>query len=136
MKITAIICEYNPLTNGHVKHLELARQQTEADTILCVMSGSFTQRGDASIADKYLRAEQAVVHGADIVVELPTIYAISPADNFAYGAIKTISAFDDVEYVSFGSECGDINKLTMLAELFANEPQEYSEILQKHLFSS
>lgn len=133
MKITAIICEYNPLTNGHVKHLELARQQTEADTILCVMSGSFTQRGDASIADKYLRAEQAVVHGADIVVELPTIYAISPADNFAYGAIKTISAFDDVEYVSFGSECGDINKLIMLAELFANEPQEYSEILQKHL---
>lgn len=133
MKITAIICEYNPLTNGHAEHLRRAKEETGADTILCVMSGSFTQRGDAAIADKYMRAEQAIYAGADIVVELPTIYAISPADNFAYGAIKTISAFPDVEYISFGSECGDADLINKLASLLANEPEELSTLIRKHL---
>ena len=133
MKITAIISEYNPLTNGHAEHLRLAREETGADTILCVMSGSFTQRGEAAIADKYLRAEQAIYAGADIVVELPTIYAISPADNFAYGAIKTISAFPDVHYLSFGSECGDAEIIKKLANLLAEEPEEFSVVLRKYL---
>lgn len=133
MKITAIICEYNPLTNGHAEHIRRARLETGADTILCVMSGSFTQRGEAAIADKYMRAEQAIHAGADIVVELPTIYAISPADNFAYGAIKTISAFPDVHYLSFGSECGDAEKINLVASLLANEPEEFSTYLRNHL---
>ncbi len=133
MKITAIICEYNPLTNGHAEHLRRAREETGADTILCIMSGSFTQRGDAAIADKYMRAEQAIYAGADIVVELPTIYAISPADNFAYGAIKTISAFPDVHYISFGSECGDAELINKLAHLLANEPEELSYLIRKHI---
>lgn len=133
MKITAIIAEYNPLTNGHALHLERARKETGADTILVVMSGSFTQRGEAAIADKYMRAEQAVYAGADIVVELPTIYAISPADNFAYGAVKTVSAFSDVHYLSFGSECGDIAKIELLADLLLNEPQEFSAVLKAGL---
>ncbi len=133
MKTTAIICEYNPLTNGHAEHLRIAREQTGADTILCVMSGSFTQRGDAAIADKYMRAEQAIYAGADIVVELPVIYAISPADNFAYGAIKTISAFPGVEYLSFGSECGDAELIDKLATLLLNEPDELRTLLKGYL---
>ncbi len=133
MKITAIICEYNPLTKGHAEHIRRARLETGADTILCIMSGSFTQRGEAAIADKYMRAEQAIHAGADIVVELPTIYAISPADNFAYGAIKTISAFPDVHYLSFGSECGNAEKINLVASLLANEPDEFSTYLRKHL---
>lgn len=136
MKVTAIICEYNPLTNGHAEHLRLAREQTGADTVLCVMSGSFTQRGDAAIADKYIRAEQAIYAGADIVVELPTIYAISPADNFAYGAIKTISAFPDVEYLSFGSECGDAAAIDKLASLLAEEPDEFGGYLRGYINSN
>ncbi|MDR2266318.1 MAG: nucleotidyltransferase family protein [Christensenellaceae bacterium] len=133
MRTTAIICEYNPMTNGHVKHLNAAREQTGCDTILCVMSGSFVQRGDAAIADKYIRASVAVRAGADIVIELPTVYAISPADNFAYGAIKTIAEFPDVEYISFGSECGDINLLTKIATLLSDEPQEIKVQIQKGL---
>lgn len=133
MKVTAIVCEYNPLTNGHVKHLQVAREETGADTIFCVMSGSFTQRGEPAITDKYLRAEQAVLHGADIVVELPTIYAISPADNFAFGAIKTISTFPNVQYISFGSECGDIEKLIKVANFLYKEPDNYKTELQKLL---
>lgn len=133
MKITAIICEYNPMTNGHLRHLELARAQTGADTIVCIMSGSFVQRGNAAVLDKYIRAEIAVKLGADIVVELPTIYAISPADNFAYGAIKTLSAFPDVEYLSFGSECGDAERLTLVAKLLANEPEELKALIRENL---
>lgn len=133
MRITAIICEYNPMTNGHLKHLELARAQTDADTLLCVMSGSFVQRGDAAIMDKYMRAEVAVKMGADIVVELPTVYAISPADNFAYGAIKTISAFPNVNYLSFGSECGDADRLTLTAELLTQEPDDLKALIQANL---
>ena len=127
MKTVAIICEYNPLTNGHIKHLMSARRETGCDTVICVMSGSFVQRGEAAILDKYQRAELAVSFGADMVVELPLIYAISPADNFAYGAIKTVSALPHVEYISFGSECGDAGLLRKAAEFLDEEPDEYKE---------
>lgn len=133
MKTTAIICEYNPFTYGHMRHLEKAREQTGADTIICVMSGSFTQRGDAAILDRYQRAELAARLGADMVVELPLVYAISPAENFAYGALKTVSALPCVEYLSFGSECGDVNLLEKAADLSENEPEEFKQILASYL---
>lgn len=132
MKTTVIICEYNPFTNGHLKHLRIAREETGADTVICIMSGSFTQRGDAAILDKYQRAEVATRLGADMVVELPLIYAISPADNFAYGAIKTMSALPHVEYLSFGSECGNIDLLNKTVDFFENEPIEYKQLLAKY----
>lgn len=131
MKVTAIICEYNPFTNGHLKHLKLAREETGADTVICIMSGSFTQRGDAAILSKYQRAELAVRMGADMVVELPLIFAISPADNFAYGAVKILSTLPDIEYLSFGSECGDANLLTKVARLLSDEPTDFKVLLQK-----
>ena len=133
MKTTAVICEYNPFTYGHIRHLERARTETEADTVICVMSGSFTQRGDAAVLDRYERASLAARLGADMVVELPLIYAISPADNFAYGAMKTVSALPHVEYVSFGSECGDIALLEKTAEFSENEPEEFKSILASFL---
>ena len=131
MKTVAVICEYNPFTNGHLRHLEAARSETGADTVVCVMSGSFTQRGEAAILDKYQRAETAVRLGADMVVELPLLYAISPADNFAFGAIKIISALPDVAYLSFGSECGDVNLLQQTAAFLSDEPEEYKQLLAK-----
>lgn len=132
MKVTAIICEYNPFTNGHLQHLRLAREQTLCDTIICIMSGSFTQRGDAAILSKYQRAELAVRLGADMVVELPLIYAISPADNFAFGAIKTLANLPDITHLSFGSECGDAALLTKVANFLANEPEEYKALLKSN----
>lgn len=133
MKATAIICEYNPLTNGHLQHLQKAKEETNADTVFCIMSGSFTQRGEAAIADKYQRAATAVRLGCDMVVELPTVFALSPADNFAYGALKTISVLPNVEYLSFGSECGDADLLTKMAELIINEPEEVKSQLAVYL---
>ncbi len=133
MKITAIICEYNPFTYGHLYHLQKAKEQTQADTVICIMSGSFMQRAEAAIADKYLRAEIAVRLGADMVIELPVIYAVSAADNFAYGAIKTLSQIPNLEYISFGSECGDALLIEQAAELLNNEPPEFKEYLQANI---
>lgn len=133
MRTTVVIAEYNPMTNGHVYHLETARKETNADSVIVLMSGSFTQRGDAAVADKYIRAEIAVKHGADMVAELPTVYAVSPADNFAEGAIKTISVFPGELTVSFGSECGDLDTLTRLATLLAEEPEDFKTPFKESL---
>lgn len=133
MNITAIICEYNPLTNGHVKHLKCAKEETNCDAIFCIMSGSFTQRGDAAILDKYIRAELAIMNGADIVVELPTVFSTSPADNFAIGAMRIIALIPNINCLSFGSECGDIEKLQEIAKIIFEEPEEYKDILRKKL---
>ncbi len=133
MKTVAIICEYNPMTNGHIRHLLSARSETGCDTVICIMSGSFVQRGEAAVLDKYKRAELAVSFGADMVVELPLVYAISPADNFAYGAMKTASALPALDCISFGSECGEISLLQKAADLLSDEPQEYKEYLSESL---
>ena len=128
MKTVAIICEYNPFTNGHLRHMLATKEETGADTVICIMSGSFTQRGDAAILDKYQRAEIAGRCGADMVVELPLIYSISPADNFAFGAIKILSVLPDVEYLSFGSECGDTSLLKKAADFLADTVEEMAEL--------
>ena len=132
MKTVAIICEYNPFTNGHLRHMLAAKEETGADTVICIMSGSFTQRGDAAILDKYQRAEIAGRCGADMVVELPLIYSISPADNFAFGAIKILSVLPDVEYLSFGSECGDTSLLKKAADFLADEPDVFRAYLAEY----
>ncbi len=120
MKFTAIICEFNPLTKGHEYLIKEAKKQTN-NPILCLMSGNFVQRGEPAISDKYTRAKHAIMCGADLVIELPTIYATASAPDFAYGAIKTLNAIPDVEYVFFGSECGDIEELKQ--QLNNNSPK-------------
>ena len=87
MKIAAIIAEYNPFHNGHLKQLRKAKREVGADILAVVMSGSFTERGDICVADKYTRAKWAIEAGADVVIELPTVYTLSNAQFFAEGAI-------------------------------------------------
>lgn len=133
MNITGIIAEYNPLTYGHAYHLSTAKKETEADAIAVVMSGNFVQRGEPAILEKYIRAETAIKAGADIVVELPTAYAVSPADVFALGAIKTLSLIPSLTTISFGSECGDVSVLTQTAEILLDEPEDFKIELKKAL---
>ena len=82
MKICGIICEYNPFHNGHAYLLEKAKRESGCDAVICVMSGNFTQRGEPALFDKYTRARHAVLAGADAVLELPTPFAVSPAEIF------------------------------------------------------
>ena len=117
MKICACICELNPFHNGHEYLLRETRRLTGADYIVTVMSGDFVQRGLPAICDKYSRTRQALMGGADLVVELPTMYATASADYFAQGAVSAIVNMGCVDCIVFGSECGDLNMLRSLSGL-------------------
>ena len=79
MQVCGVICEYNPFHRGHALHLEHARKKSEADFIICAMSGSVTQRGSFARHDKWMRAEAALMSGADLVIELPARFACARA---------------------------------------------------------
>lgn len=132
MKTTAIIAEYNPFHNGHLYQLSKAKSETNCDALVVVMSGSFTQRGDICIADKYTRANWAIAAGADIVIELPVVYSLSPANRFAMGAVKTLSVFDDVT-LSFGSESGDLSSLQLAVSTLNYETNEFKSLLSDYM---
>lgn len=110
MKISGIICEYNPFHNGHLYHIRETRKNG-ATHVVAVMSGNFVQRGDTAVMDKLDRARLAVRSGADLVIELPVQYCLSSAENFANGAVWLLRSLGVVQELSFGSECGDTAKL-------------------------
>jgi predicted nucleotidyltransferase len=97
------------------------------------MSGNFTQRGEVSIVDKWEKAKMAINNGVDLVIELPTLYAISSAENFASGAIKILNSLGIVNYISFGSESNDISLLDEIANVLAFEPVQYKTLLSHEL---
>lgn len=135
MKTVGLITEYNPFHNGHKYHIEEAKKLTSADTAVVVMSGDFVQRGTPAIMDKFLRAKAAVLCGTDLVFELPTCFATASAEYFAEGAVRLLDKLGAVDYVCFGSECGDIDKLSMIADILLNEPTNFKESLQSKLRS-
>lgn len=124
-KILTIISEYNPLHFGHIYHLEESIKKTNPSIKVAIISGNFVQRGEPAILNKWKRAEMALISGFDLVIELPCIYAISSAENFANGAIKIANQFNS-SYISFGSECGDLEKLQKLSSLINEHEKEYS----------
>ena len=117
MKVCACICELNPFHNGHEYLFREARRLTGADFIIAVMSGDFVQRGLPAICDKYARAAFALMGGADLVIELPVMFATASADYFAFGAVSAIENMGCVDYLCFGSECGDPDMLRSCAGL-------------------
>ena len=133
MKIAGVIAEYNPITNGHIYHLEKTREMSRADFVVAVMSGDFTQRGMPAEMDKWTRSRLAAESGADLVVELPFVYATGSAEMFARGGIGILDGLGIVDTVSFGSESGDLDQLKRLADLLAREPDPYKGSLKKHL---
>lgn len=133
MKVLGIVGEYNPFHNGHLLHLVKSKEIVHPDFVIAVMSGNFMQRGTPAIIDKWQRAELAVSQGIDMVVELPTVYAISSAEDFADGSIKVLKEMNIINFLSFGSECGDINKLETLADLLLNEPYDFKQLFTTEL---
>lgn len=133
MKITGIIAEYNPFHNGHKYHLEQARAVTGADFCIAVIGGDFLQRGVPAAADKYMRAETALLNGADLVLELPLFYAAGSAEFFAMGAVTLLDKLGAVDALCFGSESGSLSVLSKIADILANEPEHYRNTLQTAL---
>ncbi|MBQ8428769.1 MAG: nucleotidyltransferase family protein [Clostridia bacterium] len=131
MKICAIICEYNPFHNGHLYQLREAKCRSGADTVLCIMSGNFVQRGEAAILDKYTRAKHAVMAGADAVIELPTVFATSNAELFAKGAIHILASIPQIDTLCFGCESANKTTLKLAAKYLNDEPQEVSNKIKE-----
>lgn len=104
MKVCGIIAEYNPFHNGHKYHIDYSRRELSSDFIIAVISGNFVQRGAPAIIDKYYRTRMALNGGADIVIELPTFYALQSAEYFALGGVSLLDSLGVVDNISFGSE--------------------------------
>ncbi len=116
----AVVSEFNPFHNGHKYLLETAKNNT-GEGIIAVMSGSFTQRGEVAVTDKFSRARTALENGADLVIELPTVYAVSNAQRFAKCGVEISKAFDCVNFLAFGCENDNIELLQNACNALDNE---------------
>lgn len=133
MQVNGIIAEYNPFHNGHRYHLEESLRRTGADFTIVAMSGNFVQRGAPALADKHMRTEAALHCGADLVLELPALYAASSAEYFAQGAVALLDRLGVVTHLCFGSECGDTGLLCQAALILKEESPEYQSALKGFL---
>ena len=132
MKIVGLITEYNPFHAGHLYHMQQARELTGADYCVVLMSGSFVQRGEPAIFDKYLRTKTALLAGAELVLEIPAAFSTASAHEFAAYGVALLSAIG-VDAVVFGSECGQIEILKQAAYALNHESAEFQERLRKGL---
>ena len=131
--VLGIIAEYNPFHNGHLYQIEEAKRQTGAKHVIAVITGNFSQRGNTSLVNKWTKAHMAIENGVDIVLELPSVYSISSAENFAEGAIKILESLKIVDTLCFGTETADFPALNNIANVLYNEPKEYSALLSHEL---
>lgn len=133
MKYCAVICEYNPFHNGHLYQLERARELTSCDGIVCIMSGDFVQRAQPAIINKLARTRCALLCGADLVIELPTLYAVSNGETFAKGAVDIVCQLPNIEQLIMGCETDDTNALFTLADIQSNETSDFKSLLSSEL---
>lgn len=133
MTAVGIIVEYNPLHNGHVHHYNRAKEISGAKYSIAVLSGPFLQRGEPGIVSKYARTEMALAMGADLVIELPTAYAVQPAEWFAYGGVSLLHATGIVDSICFGTESGTLDLLLPLARMLAHESEELQNSISHYL---
>ncbi len=133
MKVLGLITEYNPFHNGHLYHLKESLKVTNSTHSIAVMSGNFLQRGEPALLHKWARAKMAVMGGVDLVLELPTVYACSTAEHFAFGSVKLLDATGVVNSLCFGSEEGNLKGLQLISSLLINPPKEFNIFLQEYL---
>lgn len=135
MKVNAIIAEYNPYHKGHVFQMENAKNATGADCTIVLMSGNFVQRGIPAVMDKQTRAKMALEAGADLILELPFFYSCASAEFFASGAISLLDRLGVVDHVCFGSECGDLEAISRVADILLEESDDFKKALRYELES-
>ncbi len=131
MKIGALVAEFNPIHAGHKILIDKIKE--ENDAAVAIMSGNFVQRGECAIFEKSERAKAAIECGIDLVIELPAVYSLSSAEGFARGSVGTLSACGCMDGLYFGSECGDIEKISLCADVLNRESEDFSKILAEKL---
>ena len=133
MKIAAIIAEYNPLHQGHRYHMEKARELSDADYVVAALSGDFVQRGAPAVFDKYQRTQMALLAGADLVLEIPSVFAAGSAEDFAFAGVALLSGLGADGFLVFGSEAGDTAPLLSAASILNEEPEGFQALLRSFL---
>lgn len=134
MKTAGIIAEYNPFHNGHKYQIEKIKENLNADNVVCIMSGNFTQRGELSIIDKYKKAEMAVKNGANLVIELPFVYACTTAEIFASSSVRILNSLGIINYLCFGMEDNSkLRETIQIAKILLKESDVFKEILKDNL---
>ena len=133
MKVCGIVAEYNPFHLGHLRQIEYVKNVLKAEKIIVVLSGNFTERGEIAVLNKYQRAKHAILAGADMVIELPTVFATANAEIFATGAVKTLLSTGVVDTICFGVESGEKENYISLAKAMLNESKEFKQLLKKEL---
>lgn len=133
MKVTGIIAEYDPFHNGHSYHIKKAREMTGADAIVVVMSGHFTQRGMPVFFRRDARVRMAVDGGADLVIELPYIYACNSSHEFARGAAGILNGIGCVDALVFGAETDDMDTLGKAARAAAGTDDRSSAYIKEEM---
>lgn len=129
LKATGLIVEYNPFHNGHLFHLRQARELTQAEVIIAIMSGDFVQRGEPAVINKWERTKQALISGVDLVIELPFVFTNQAASKFAHGAVTILNHLK-TDYLVFGSETANLIELQDFADLNIN-PDNLKEIMKQ-----
>lgn len=133
MNVVGIIAEYNPFHKGHAYQIETVKKQLHADYVVIAMSGNFVQRGAPALMDKFSRTEMALCCGADLVLELPTVFATSSAETFASAGVSLLQGTGVVNHLAFGAESGNIKELALAASILLQNPMEYKTQLQAGL---
>lgn len=130
MRILGIVAEYNPFHKGHLYHLKQAQALIKPDVTIVVMSGSFVQRGEVAIVDKWIRSQIAVECGVDLVVELPTVYALESADYFAKSSIELLHLLGVTDIV-FGSETANMDQFIEIAKTIQTNSDTYNKLVKE-----
>lgn len=137
MSVVGLITEYNPFHKGHEYHIRKAKEMTNSENAIVVMSGNFVQRGTPAFMDKYTRTSIALNHGADLVLELPIPFSCSSAEYFALAAVSILEKTGIVDYICFGAEIDDLSLLEKIAKLLVDSKNDsthhLNEIIKKHL---
>lgn len=133
MNVTGIIAEYNPFHNGHLYQIKKAKEETNADYIIVIMSGDFVQRGTPAIINKYVRTQMALNCGADMVIEMPSIWATASAEYFATAGVAALDKLGIVTHMSFGAETTNLDLLFSISKVLVEEPTFYKASLNVYL---
>lgn len=133
MRVCGVIAEYDPFHKGHERHLRLAREKTQADFIVCVMSGFYTQRGMPALLPPSVRAEMVLRCGADVVLQMPAAFSVREGDVFARGGVEILQRLGCVDALSFGSEVADERLLRQAAAMLENGDEAFEELVRKGL---
>lgn len=126
---TGIICEFNPFHRGHKYLIDTVRKN--ADGVICIMSGNLVQRGEFAVYDKFTRAKTALENGADLVIELPSVYSTLSAEGFGKYSVSLLEATGIADSIAFGAECDSIDTLYNLADRIRESEEEIIAKMKK-----